>query len=114
MFFNIGLRSGYYQLRIRESDMPKTAFKTRYGWKRMGKVGKIINSGHFRLLDFSVMVSVSILGHNLISSAPNWVIPVGKEPLAPYLQMSNMEIGIQEAFCVGCVVYVTLIMSVKC
>ena len=27
----------------------------------MGKVGKIINSGHFRGLDFSVMASVSIL-----------------------------------------------------
>ena len=53
-------------------------------------------------------------GHNLIISAPNWVIPVRKEPLALYLRMSNMEIGIQEVFCVGCVVCVTLIMSVKC
>ena len=37
------------------------------------------------------------------------MIPVGGEPLAPYLQMSNMEIGIQEVFCVECVVCVTLI-----
>ena len=42
------------------------------------------------------------------------MIPVGKELLALYLQMSNMEIGIQEVFGVGCVVCVTLIMSVKC
>ena len=53
-------------------------------------------------------------GHNLIISAPNWVIPVGKEPLALYLQMSNMKIGIQEVFYVGCVVCITLIIGVKC
>ena len=54
------------------------------------------------------------VGHISRLGAPNWVIPVGKEPLALYLQMSNMEIGIQEVFYVECVVCVTLIMSVEC
>ena len=31
MFSKIDLRFGYYQLKIRSSDVPKTAFRTRYG-----------------------------------------------------------------------------------
>ncbi|KAA3461930.1 DNA/RNA polymerases superfamily protein [Gossypium australe] len=31
VFSKIGFRSGYYQLRVKELDVPKTTFKTRYG-----------------------------------------------------------------------------------
>ncbi|GKC36105.1 putative reverse transcriptase domain-containing protein [Tanacetum coccineum] len=31
VYSKINLRSGYYQLRVRDEDIPKTAFKTRYG-----------------------------------------------------------------------------------
>ena len=59
-------------------------------------------------------VGLCCVGHISSLGSPNWVIRVGKEPLALYLQMSNMEIGIQEVFYVECVVCVTLIMSVEC
>ena len=31
VFSKVGLRSGYYQLRVKDVDVSKTAFRTRYG-----------------------------------------------------------------------------------
>ena len=31
VYFKINLRTGYHQLRVRETDIPKTTFRTQYG-----------------------------------------------------------------------------------
>ena len=31
VYFKIDLYTGYHQLRVKEADIPKTAFRTRYG-----------------------------------------------------------------------------------
>nr|GEV12712.1 putative reverse transcriptase domain-containing protein [Tanacetum cinerariifolium] len=48
IYSKIDLRSGYYQLRVREQDIPKTTFKTQYGhYKFQVIVDRLTKSAHF-------------------------------------------------------------------
>ena len=91
--------SGYVNYTSRSTNIPEIC------------VSKFVTHWTPKFIQNGVMLCVE---HISSFGAPNWVIPVGKEPLSLYLQMSNMEIGIQEVFCVECVVCVTLIRGVKC
>nr|GEZ60964.1 hypothetical protein [Tanacetum cinerariifolium] len=83
VYSKIDLRSGYHQLRVREEDIPKTAFRTHYGHY---EIQVEFEWGDKQEAAFQLL-------KQKLCSAPILALPEGSEDFIVYCDASNKGLG---------------------